>query len=99
MKESDAVRWNDVNIHLIEKLWIEGFEEYVLTRGRLENFVEFIQYKTASFEIGREVYIESRNIGWTDGEAEYVLTFFENGNKVIREINERVHFHPLSLII
>ena len=62
VKERDNLSWNDIDIRLIEKLWIEGFEEYALSRNVLSNFVEFIQFKTACIGSNLSSLLRSRTL-------------------------------------
>ncbi len=96
IKESENIKWNDVNIHLIESLWIDGFEKYKILRKSKKNFMEFVQFKTAAVDINGRFFIESRCIGWTDGKQEFIIRFNERNKSISTEIIERIHFHPLS---
>ncbi|MFC1562995.1 hypothetical protein ACFL4Z_02990 [candidate division KSB1 bacterium] len=96
IRESDSINWNDVNIHLIESLWIEGFEKYEFSKKNKNNFLEFVQFKTAVMDISGSFYVESRCIGWTDGKQEFIMRFNERSKNISTEIIKRIHFHPLS---
>lgn len=97
VRERDNIRWDDVNIHLIESLWLEGFEKYKISRNNIKNVLEFIQFKTAEIDVNGKVNIESRCIGWSNGEKEFILRINEKTGKASTEIIERIHFHPLSI--
>jgi hypothetical protein len=98
VKESGNVNWNDVNIHFIESLWIEGFEKFRISKKNIDNFLEFVQFKTANVDLAGKIYIESRCFGWSDGENEYLFRVNEETHKVTTEIIKRIHFHPMSFI-
>ena len=91
--------WDDVDIHLIENLWLDGFERYKISRKNVKNFLEFVQFKTAAMYNKGNFYIESRCIGWSDGEREYLLRINEKSHKVTKDMIKRVHFHPLSYFL
>ncbi len=99
VRERDSAGWNDVNIHLVGRLWIEGFEEYALSRNILRNFVEFIQFKTACVGSEGKAVVESRCIGWTDGNKEFLIRICERTGEVSPEIVGRIHFHPMSCYV
>jgi len=96
IREVDNIKWDDVNIHLIESLWIDGFEEYTISRKNVKNILEFVQFKTAAMDSKGNFYMESRSIGWSDGEREFLLRINEKTHRISTEIIGRVHFHPLS---
>ena len=85
--------------HFVLKRFLEGFEEYALSRSVLNNFVEFIQFKTACIGIDGETVVESRCIGWTDGAKEFIIRICEETGKVSPEISRRIHFHPKSIYV
>ena len=99
VREDDNVKWDDVDIHLIESLWIDGFEKYKISRDNKKNFIEFVQFKTAAMDNKGNFYIESRCIGWSDGEREFLLKINEKSHKVLTEIIKRIHFHPFSKLV
>ena len=96
VREDDNVRWDDIDIHLIESLWIDGFEEYKIFRKNKKDFMEFIQFKTAAVNISGEFFIESRCIGWTDGQQEFIIRIDERNKNISEEVIKRIHFHPYS---
>ena len=77
LRERDNIKWDDLNIHLIESLWLDGLEKFKFSKSCIKNFLEFVQFKTARMDSDRNVNIESRSIGWSDGEKEYVLKISE----------------------
>ena len=97
LRERDNIKWDDLNIHLIESLWLDGMEKFKFFKSCIKNFLEFIQFKTARMDSDRNVNIESRSIGWSDGEKEYVLRINEKTGRCTSETTKRVHFHPLSI--
>ena len=97
VRERDNIKWDNLNIHLIESLWLDGLERFKLSKNCIKNFLEFTQFKTARIDSGGNVNIESRCIGWGDGEKEYILRINEKTGRCKSETIKRVHFHPLSI--
>jgi len=99
IREDDNVKWDEMDIHLIESLWIDGFENYKISRRNIKNFMEFVQFKTAGMDNRGNFFVESRCIGWSDGKSEFLLRINEKNHKVSMETIKRVHFHPLSYFL
>ena len=99
IREADNIKWDDIDIHLIDTLWIDGYEKYKISRNHIKRFLEFVQFKTAAVGLYGNVFIESRCIGWTDGDREFIYRIDERTGKIKTEIIERTHFHPLSYFL
>lgn len=98
LRENDGYKWNDINIHLLEKLWLESFEHFGLERDRYPAFLEFVQFKTGILDNRGNIQMESQCIGWTDGVNEMIYRMTPGLMVVTIEVQLRVHFHPLSII-
>ena len=99
LHERNGVRWHEIDIHGIEKLWLESFERYTLERIRFPRLLEFVQFKSACIHGSGEAVFESQCIGWTDGIHEMVYRMIPDSSRVEVEIHPRTHFHPLSIRI
>ena len=94
--EKEGMHWHEIDIHVMERLWLESYERYVLERKRIPRFLEFVQFKTGSVGIGGSAQFESQCIGWTDGAHEMIYRMVPGSSVVRMEIHPRIHFHPLS---
>lgn len=99
IRERNGAQWHEINIHQIELLWLESFEQYALDRRHLPRLLEFIQFKTGRITGCGDAAFESQCIGWTDGAHEIIYRASPCFPSVRMEIHPRLHFHPLSMRI
>jgi len=87
VRQSDGVKFSDVNIHAIEEMWIDDLENIRIHRQYCPGFVEFVQYEVACVtQRGPEKVAEF--IGWTNGDVEFVFGI----------TREKHNFHPQSVL-
>ena len=97
LREKDGLRWDEIDIHTIQKLWLETFESCALERSTYSRLLEFVQYKTGAVGVGGVTAFESQCVGWTDGVHEMIYRVSPGSRAVRIEIHPRNHFHPKSL--
>jgi len=97
MSDDNVLRWSDCPIHQLVMLDLSiGRRRYRVRLVDCNNFVEFVQFKTA-ISCFRGTKCISRSIGYTDGEREYCLEInAATGEAKPKLYKTRIHFHPQS---
>ena len=97
--EEKQCNWASIPLDEIEELHcVCCGKDYVIKRSECNDFVEFIQYKTAILSFQLPDRCIERVIGWHDGTKEYLLRIKEADGSLIEEVVRPLkgHLHPQS---
>ena len=97
LREREGYSWCDIDVRWVDKLWLENYDDFVISRARYPRLLEFIQFKTGEVFLDGKVQFESQCIGWTDGVNEIIFRMRPGSGEVSMELHPRTHFHPCSI--